>query len=112
MVYTSYYAIARRFSKDSLVAISLYVPKNLNMPRYTKLAPTKQILQDWKHYGNVEQYIGDYYDQVLSKLNPDEVAEELDGKVLLCYEKAGQFCHRHIVAAWLEKAGHPCKEVY
>jgi hypothetical protein len=32
--------------------------------------------------------------------------------VLLCWEKPGQFCHRHIAAAWLERHGFgPVSEV-
>jgi hypothetical protein len=36
-------------------------------------------------------------------LNPVRVADELEGKVLLCWELPGQFCHRRLVAEWLEK---------
>jgi len=45
----------------------------------------------------------------LSKLDPVSVVEELKTKsqgqpvVLLCYEKSGSFCHRHLVAEWLNK---------
>jgi hypothetical protein len=41
---------------------------------------------------------------VLSKLDPKQVAAELDGCILLCYEKDSTFCHRRIVAEWLEAA--------
>ena len=30
--------------------------------------------------------------------------------VLLCYEKRGDFCHRHLVADWLNKNGFNCEE--
>lgn len=30
--------------------------------------------------------------------------KELDGSVLLCWEKSGAFCHRRLVAEWLEDA--------
>jgi len=36
-------------------------------------------------------------------LNPVHVADDLEGKVLLCWELPGQFCHRRLVAEWLEK---------
>ena len=35
----------------------------------------------------------------VAKLDPYEVYSDLDGKAMLCYENADQFCHRHIVAA-------------
>ena len=47
-------------------------------------------------------YIKEYYNQVLSKLSPQEIYEQLDNSVLLCYEDNNEFCHRHIVSAWLE----------
>lgn len=30
---------------------------------------------------------------------------------LVCYEKSGDFCHRHIVADWLNQAGYDVKEL-
>ena len=39
----------------------------------------------------------------LSNLDPNKVYNDLDKSVLLCYEKSYEFCHRNIVAAWLEK---------
>ena len=26
-----------------------------------------------------------------------------DNMILLCYEKSGDFCHRHVLADWLEE---------
>ncbi len=48
------------------------------------------------------EYIKDYYENVLRKLDPYEVYESLDGSVLLSYEAEGKLSHRHIVASWLE----------
>jgi len=31
--------------------------------------------------------------------------------VLLCYEPAGEFCHRHVLAAWLKERGVDIKEL-
>lgn len=41
---------------------------------------------------------------MLSKLNPMQVASDLDGCILLCHEKDSKHCHRRIVAEWLESA--------
>lgn len=38
----------------------------------------------------------------MSKLDPEEIYRKLDNSILLCYEENTEFCHRHIVAAWLE----------
>jgi hypothetical protein len=52
-------------------------------------------------------YMHEYYNQVLSKLDANKVLEELaelgDNIVLLCFENEQEFCHRHLVAAWLER---------
>lgn len=48
------------------------------------------------------EYIKDYYENVLRKLDPYEVYESLDGSVLLSYGTEGKLSHRHIVASWLE----------
>lgn len=29
---------------------------------------------------------------------------------LICYEKPGEFCHRHLVAAWIRNAGFEVRE--
>ena len=76
---------------------------------YKDLAPKKAFWEVWENnIGKISEeennkfYIREYYRQVLSKLDPYEVYSDLDGKAMLCYENADQFCHRHIVAAWLE----------
>lgn len=76
---------------------------------YPKLAPKKSFWQVWHdnigkipHEENNKYYVEEYWCEVLSKLDSDEVYKELDGSILLCYEKNTEFCHRHIVAAWFE----------
>lgn len=51
---------------------------------------------------NNRYYIEQYYLQVLSKLDPEDIYQKLDNSVLLCYEETDQFCHRHIVAEWFQ----------
>lgn len=54
-------------------------------------------------YRNENEYIENFYYKVLKKLNPQEVYNELgENAVLLCFEKPTQFCHRFLVASWLE----------
>lgn len=76
---------------------------------YSKLAPKKSFWQVWHdNIGKISEeennkyYIEEYYKEVLSKLDPESVYDELLGSTLLCYEKNDEFCHRHIVAAWFE----------
>ena len=50
-----------------------------------------------------ENYTIHYYSEVLNVLDPHQVYGELgENAVLLCWEKQW-FCHRFLVAQWLEK---------
>lgn len=51
------------------------------------------------------EFIRLYRSQVLQNLDPRQVLLELGGDnvVLLCWEAPGEFCHRLVVAAWLQK---------
>ena len=76
---------------------------------YSKLAPKLSFWKQWHdNIGKVSDeennryYVQEYWNQVLQKLNPEEVYEKLDNSILLCYESNTDFCHRHIVAAWFE----------
>ncbi len=76
---------------------------------YPKLAPKLSFWKVWHdNIGRISEdennryYVREYYKQVLSKLDPEMVYRELDNSILLCYEPITKFCHRHIVAAWLE----------
>ena len=76
---------------------------------YPKLAPKLSFWKVWhNNIGKITEgennryYVREYWNQVLSKLDPEEVYRDLDCSVLLCYEPNTEFCHRHIVAAWFE----------
>lgn len=76
-----------------------------NGETYFKLATPAEIIK----IKNKKLYTKLYYEKVLNKLNPHEVFKELgENAVLLCYEKYADiekglaFCHRRIVAEWLE----------
>ena len=88
-------------------------------PTYLKLAPKRDWWTQWEMikdridpYESTRFYIEKYYDTVLKGLDPEEVYKDLDGRILLCYEEPAFFCHRHIVASWLEiKLGTKVPEV-
>lgn len=76
---------------------------------FQKLAPKLSFWTVWhKNIGVIAEeennyyYVEQYYQHVLSKLDPEEVYEKIGQKILLCYEENTEFCHRHIVAAWFE----------
>ena len=109
MIYTSSHNYCPK-NKDT-VAISGNRGQDANYVGecFPKLAPKLSFWKTWHdNIGKIDEienntfYIKEYYNQVLSKLSPQEIYEQLDEKVLLCYENNNEFCHRHIVAKWLE----------
>ena len=115
MIYTSYYANFRKFPKDyKVVSVSQYVPSWFKEPckHYIGLAPTKELLFNYKGEDiNEEEYIKIFKEDILSKLNVHRVYEELNGSILLCYEKRGEFCHRNIISEWFRENGYESEEL-
>lgn len=105
--FTSYFAKSGKLS--NAVCIALYPPRWFpGIPVLKELAPTKQILSKWNAAKKdpslvytEEMYSADYHAEVLSKLDPKFIYATIEGKILCCYEKPGEFCHRHLVAKWL-----------
>jgi len=100
---------------DNLISISGDKGKSIgyNGVSYTKLAPKLSFWREWHNNigvlsddENNKFYINTFYTEVLSKLDAKEVYDELssygDDIILLCYEDSNLFCHRYLVAAWLE----------
>ncbi|HEC91770.1 MAG TPA: hypothetical protein ENI51_02060 [Candidatus Atribacteria bacterium] len=82
------------------VAISRTVPKWYKGRRYLKLAPPWWLIK----IKNPQKFIEFYYRYVLNRLDPNTVYAELgQDAILLCWEEPGEFCHRRIVAQWLEE---------
>ena len=112
MIKTGYFA---KFKGDNGVAICLYPPKYFKGETYQPLSPTPQIMEWWKSSAQDAKaqniYRRLYYRDVLNNLNVHDVARALDGKTLLCFERPDEFCHRHIVAEWLNTNGYKCEEM-
>lgn len=76
---------------------------------YPELAPKLSFWKIWHdNIGKISKeendryYVNEYWKQVLSELDPEDVYGQLNYSILLCYESNTEFCHRHIVAAWFE----------
>ena len=94
------------------VSISRTAPSNSYDLQLIKLAPTAELLQKYKSNSITnEEYTSVYHNQLLRLENSGYIAkfvkalstlQELKGDVvLLCYEKKGDFCHRHLLAEYL-----------
>lgn len=108
---TSYYAK----SSNNFYAVSIAgrAPLWYTGREYRKLAPKKDFFLKYKLDGDQEYYTQQFQKRVLDQLDPFEVYKDLgENAVLLCHEKSGEFCHRHLVAKWLEKhIGIEIKEI-
>ena len=132
MIYTSYFA-KLKFLPENVIPISICAkaPDWYKGLQYKKLAPKYDFFVKWKENNDNDYYIKCFNKQVLEQLSvmrvadeiqvmiPDEIKRKMQAPVwlstdyhvvLLCYEKPTDFCHRHLVANWLNKNGYRCEE--
>jgi len=97
---TSYFAICAKH--PNAVSIASKSPPWYTGREYKKLAPLYSFFKKYKEDGDEEYYTEQFFKQVLDKLDPQKVFDELGpDAILLCYEAPGKFCHRRLVAQWL-----------
>lgn len=109
-VYTSYFANSKKLTQAGIkvIGVALYPPRWFNGISMRNVAPTPSILHTKGQ--TREQYTERYRNEVLSRVNPHQFMENLRSMsqghdvALCCYEKPGDFCHRHILANWLSGA--------
>ena len=105
VIYTGNFANEKKYVANGFTCISIalkpsrfFVSRNF-MP---ELAPTYDMLSI-----SDEAYVPKYA-EILKKINPEEILNKISilskGKpaVLMCFEKEGDFCHRRLVAEWLQ----------
>lgn len=115
-IYTSYFSKLSKITNP--VSICGKAPDWYTGPQFKKLAPKYGFFKDYKD-GKIDstEYTKQFYEQVLSSLTREDVLFALNHfypnakeVTLLCYEKPSDFCHRHIVADWLNEGGIDVKE--
>lgn len=122
MVYTSYFGNIQRILKSehnpvTFVSIAGKSPDWFAGTEKKMLAPSYDIFKEYKETGDINQYTKRFYAERLAQLDPDDTLLELiaasgnfkgfnylPNTILLCYETPDKFCHRHLVADWLNKA--------
>lgn len=119
-IYTSYFANIKNLEKDGIVpvAICAMVPSWFDGVNLGSVAPSKDILFEHKKSAHTKEddkiYKERYFNEILVayRFHPEyiidfieRVSENNNGKdiALVCYEKPGDFCHRHLLAEWLEE---------
>ena len=110
MIYTGYYSKIKEYADSGLTLLSISRTK----PEFAKscidipqLFPSDKILWDYKK-GKIDEmeYTSQYLDQ-LNELGTDRIIQMIqifgDNVVLLCWESPEKFCHRHILADYINK---------
>jgi len=132
VIYTSYFAKIKQLENNNIIPISICgkAPEWYNGLQYKKLAPKYGFFMEWKKNHDNDYYIKCFKEQVLDKLDAEDIVKELDNLLLhetaaidykgdckeipkialICYEKSSDFCHRHLVADWLNENGFKCEE--
>ena len=116
-IYTTYFARIRGLPEDiEPIAICLKVPDWYVGKSYNQLAPKADFFYKWKSTQDNDYYVREFNRTVLEQLNIDKVISDLQALAgdksiaLVCYEAPHSFCHRHLVADWLNKNGIECEE--
>ena len=101
-IYTGNFANVKKYTAAGLVPISIArFNKYFRGSEMKNLAPPAWLI----NYPE-EKYTPEYL-KILSGMKRETVIEQIktitNGRdaILLCYEKAGEFCHRNLVSAWL-----------
>ena len=121
-IYTTYFANLKKLPKE-IVPISICgkCPNGFNGIQYKKLAPKYGFFMEWKQNHKNNFYIERFNIEVLYCLSQEDVVDDLirisgvngvtkKDIALVCYEKPNDFCHRHLVAKWLNEKGYDVKE--
>lgn len=123
MIYTSYFAKLKELENHNIIPISICgkAPDWYKGLQYKKLAPKYGFFMEWKKNHDNGYYIEHFQKEVLDGLDATEVILDFSRMVygfnvgendiaLICYEKPSDFCHRHLVADWLNQNGFKCEE--
>lgn len=125
MIYTTYFSKLNKLPYNTVpVAICAKVPEWYKGKQYKKLAPSYDILMQWKSSPNPTLYTSRFNSEILAQLNPLDVIIDIINLVdpngedddiplniaLVCYEKSDDFCHRHLVSKWFNDNGIKCEE--
>ncbi len=112
MIYTSYWGnlknLVKTFGNDRIINISrwntFWKGKKCSM-----LCPSEDLLTRYKKKKIDEYQYRREFLEYLETLNVDNCYKVFNGCVFVCYEKEG-FCHRHLIAEWLQEHGYECEE--
>lgn len=116
-IYTTYFARVKDLTDDiAPISIAFKAPNGFPGESYKTVAPPWWMIKEYKDSGDKGAYEEAYNHQILRHLDFDKVIDELNflaqGKdiALVCWEKPSEFCHRNLIASWMEEHGQPVEE--
>ena len=109
VIKTASFNILKNSEIEGGVSISL-LPSNSAeiLFEYKALAPNFRLLDNFKRKKITEEKFINEYNDMLSELNANNVLEHINlltaglEPILMCNCAKTKFCHRHLVADWLE----------
>lgn len=96
---------------DNFITISIakYPPKWYQGHEYPDLFSTDELINAFNNKDiTTQEYTEKFFNQILCNLDPEKVISDLielcpdDGEIFICcWGNVGEFCHRHLVSAWI-----------
>ncbi len=104
-IYTSYFGNSRKLAEEGvkIICVAIGKPRFMNVPQMLNVCPTRYMVSGPCSHN---EYLK-LYDEILARQDANNVLEQIrslgggQDVALCCYEKPGDFCHRHILAKWL-----------
>ena len=101
---TGNFANVKKYREAGYTTISIALSA-----RYYSGAILKKLAPEWSFKDDVKNVYTSKFMNKINKLDADSILKELrlitnnaEKIVLLCHEKEGDFCHRRLVAKWIE----------
>jgi hypothetical protein len=102
---TSNFQMYRSCNFENAVGVAGRSPNWYQGREYKVLAPKWWFFKKYKKDRDKEAYIKAYKEEVLAKLDPQKIFDDLgENATLLCWENSSAFCHRHLIADWLSQS--------
>lgn len=111
MIYTSYFAKMKKYPNMEFFSIARFTPRGIHIPTIQDLVPEENLIREFKAGRITEDEYRRIYFQQLATINRLKLGNFLQEECIVCYEKTGAFCHRHLVAEWLQSVGFDVKEL-
>ena len=114
-IYTSYFGNSKKLHEAGvkIICVAIGRPRFIQTPQMLNVCPTRYMVSG---PCSREEYLR-LYDQILAKQDAHQVVKQIEmlsvgsDVALCCYEKPGDFCHRHILAKWItDNTGIEVKE--